>query len=122
MGASRRRASIERWRRATTLVASTADGARPLPLDIVVDRGQVTRIADSVIAYREEDLSRHLANGNAPEEGEQAPVTAPAAVPAPAAAGAAEDVLVEDYQLNEALNLLKGLNVLKAVGVANQGQ
>ena len=30
------------------------------------------------------------------------------------AAPPAEDVLVEDYQLNEAMNVLKGLNILKA--------
>lgn len=80
--------------------------------DIVVDRGQVTRIADSVTAYREEDLSGHLANGNAAQG--DAPATAPPAkTPQPVVS--AEDVIVADYQLNEALNVLKGLNVLKAL-------
>jgi carboxyl-terminal processing protease len=76
--------------------------------DIVVDRGQVTRIADSAAAYREEDLTGHLANGN-----DAPPTPAPAATPQPVVS--AEDVLVQDYQLNEALNLLKGINVLKAL-------
>lgn len=76
--------------------------------DIMVDRGQVTRIADSAAAYREEDLTGHLANGN-----DAPPTPAPAATPQPVVS--AEDVLVQDYQLNEALNLLKGINVLKAL-------
>jgi carboxyl-terminal processing protease len=78
--------------------------------DITIDRGQVTRIPDSIVAYREEDLNKHLGNGNATEAetGEAAPIIPPAA-----AAGAPE-VLIEDYQLNEAINLLKGLNILKA--------
>ncbi|MES2606353.1 MAG: S41 family peptidase [Pseudomonadota bacterium] len=81
--------------------------------DIVVDRGQVTRIADSVTAYREEDLAGHLANGN-PAQGDAPPAAAPpAATPQPVVS--AEDVIVADYQLNEALNVLKGLNVLKAL-------
>ena len=84
--------------------------------DIVVDRGQVTRIADSVAAYREEDLTRHLQNANgsaAPDTAPAEKATAPAALPQPKVS--AEDVLVPDYQLNEALNLLKGLNVVKAL-------
>lgn len=86
-----------------------ATGINP---DIKIDRGQVTKIPDSIVAYREEDLSRHLDNGNATDiETEE---TVPAI--APTAAAAAPVVLVEDYQLNEALNLLKGLNILQANG------
>ena len=84
--------------------------------DIVVDRGQVTRIADSVAAYREEDLTRHLENANGSAAPDNAPAenaSTPAALPQPKVS--AEDVLVPDYQLNEALNLLKGLNVVKAL-------
>lgn len=80
--------------------------------DIQVDRGQVTRIAESMIAYREEDLTRHLANGNSNEEEAPAPTSRPA-TRAPVVS--AEDVIVDDYQLNEALNLLKGLNVFKTL-------
>ena len=95
-----------------------AEGIKP---DIVVDRGQVTRIADSVAAYREEDLSKHLANANASdnkkEEKKAAPQPAkPAAVPAaPKGKTTAEDVLVPDYQLNEALNLLKGMALAQSL-------
>jgi carboxyl-terminal processing protease len=79
--------------------------------DIEVDRGHVTRVAESVIAYREEDLTRHLANGNPEDEDAEQP----AAPAAPTPVVTSEEVIVEDYQLNEALNLLKGLNVLKAL-------
>jgi carboxyl-terminal processing protease len=82
--------------------------------DITVDRGQVTKIPDSIAAYREADLNRHLGNGNEVEIEEGAvPVIAPAA---PVSAAEPAEVLVEDYQLNEALNVLKGLNILKAKG------
>jgi carboxyl-terminal processing protease len=85
--------------------------ARGIVPDIQIDRGQVTRIPDSVAAYREADLAGHLQSGNA--EGEEAPAPAPNAQPAQPAEPA--EVLVGDYQLNEALNLLKGLNILKQV-------
>ena len=66
--------------------------------DITVDRGQVTSIADSA-AYRESDLTGHLANGNGTPTGTTGQTQA-------------LRVLVNDYQLNEALNLLKGLNIV----------
>ncbi len=101
-----------------------AEGITP---DIVVDRGQVTKIADSVAAYREADLTKHLANGNEskPEERKEekkddkkaAPPAAKtaAATVAPKAKTTSDDVLVPDYQLNEALNLLKGLALMKTL-------
>jgi carboxyl-terminal processing protease len=94
----------------TTSLYYTPNGrsiqARGIVPDITIDRGQVTRIPQSVAAYREADLTGHLET----EPGEAAPAaTPPTAV-------AAEDVLVEDYQLNEAVNVLKGLNILKARG------
>jgi carboxyl-terminal processing protease len=107
----------------TTSLYYTPDGrsiqAKGITPDIQIDRGQVTRIPDSVAAYREADLAGHLQTGgsdegsdeSAAEEGAQ---TAPApARPAPPTQAA--DVLVDDYQLNEALNLLKGLNILRKV-------
>lgn len=69
--------------------------------DIFVGRGQVTSIADSPTAYRESDLNGHLANGNGSPEIVASP-------PQPI------DVLINDYQLNEAVNILKGLNIVKA--------
>lgn len=106
----------ERAIKLTTSLYYTPSGrsiqATGITPDITVDRGQVTKIPDSIAAYREADLNRHLGNGNE-VEGEDSgavPIIAPVA---PAGAEPAE-VLVEDYQLNEALNVLKGLNILKA--------
>jgi carboxyl-terminal processing protease len=76
--------------------------ARGIVPDITVDRGQVTRIPQSIASYREADLSGHLET----DPGDS-PATPPAA-PEP------DEVLVEDYQLNEAVNVLKGLNILRA--------
>jgi carboxyl-terminal processing protease len=78
--------------------------ARGIVPDITVDRGQVTRIPQSLAAYREADLSGHLET----DTGEEAAAASPTATP--------DEVLVEDYQLNEALNVLKGLNILRARG------
>ena len=72
--------------------------------DIIVDRGQVTRIPDSLIAYRESDLAGHLENAT-PEEREEAAVLAAETTP--------PEVIVRDYQLNEAVNVLKGLNIVR---------
>jgi carboxyl-terminal processing protease len=74
--------------------------------DIVIDRGQVTRIPDSIAAYREADLQGHLESDRAqPTEYVPAPAS-----PNPEPA----EILVNDYQLNEALNVLKGLNILQS--------
>ena len=75
--------------------------------DIVVDRGQVTRIPDSLISYREADLAGHLENANADDD-EEAAVIAAETQPT-----AAPEVIVQDYQLNEAVNVLKGLNIVR---------
>jgi carboxyl-terminal processing protease len=75
--------------------------------DIVVDRGQVTRIPDSLISYREADLAGHLENANADND-EEAAVIAAETQPT-----AAPEVIVQDYQLNEAVNVLKGLNIVR---------
>jgi carboxyl-terminal processing protease len=95
----------------TTSLYYTPNGrsiqARGIVPDITIDRGQVTRIPQSLAAYREADLSGHLETDSG--EAEAPAATPPTAVPA-------DDVLVEDYQLNEAVNVLKGLNILKARG------
>jgi carboxyl-terminal processing protease len=85
--------------------------ARGIVPDINIDRGQVTRIPDSITAYREADLARHLQTG--PEGNEEVSEYVPP--PAQSVATPAE-VLVDDYQLNEALNVLKGLNILPTRG------
>lgn len=76
--------------------------------DIIVDRGQVTRIPDSLMSYREQDLTGHLENasGEAEDAEEAAVIAAETSAEAP-------EVLVSDYQLNEAVNVLKGLNIIR---------
>jgi len=77
--------------------------------DIIVDRGQVTRIPDSLMTYREQDLTGHLENasGDSPEDAEEGAVIAAETSDEP------PEVLVRDYQLNEAVNVLKGLNIIR---------
>lgn len=76
--------------------------------DIVVDRGQVTRIPDSLISYREADLAGHLENANGEEtDGEASVIAAETQEVEP------PEVIVRDYQLNEAVNVLKGLNIVR---------
>jgi carboxyl-terminal processing protease len=86
--------------------------ARGIVPDITIDRGQVTRIPQSLAAYREADLTGHLETDDDDGADGDAAVAPPPAV-------AANEVLIEDYQLNEALNVLKGLNILQARSAQN---
>jgi len=102
----------------TTALYFTPNGrsiqAKGIVPDITVDRGQVTRIPESLISYREADLTGHLENSNAADdsneenaiENEEAAVIAAETQEPP-------EVLVRDYQLNEAVNVLKGLNIIR---------
>ncbi|HHX81605.1 MAG TPA: S41 family peptidase [Pseudomonadaceae bacterium] len=84
--------------------------AKGITPDIEIDRGQVTRIPDSIMAYREADLSGHLESGDEGDNDKAEPAdTAPAVQPNAAPA----EVVVNDYQLYEALNLLKGLSIFR---------
>ncbi|MBT5483641.1 MAG: S41 family peptidase [Gammaproteobacteria bacterium] len=102
----------------TTALYFTPNGrsiqAKGIVPDITVDRGQVTRIPDSLISYREADLTGHLENGNAADDSneENATENEEAAVIA-AETQEPPEVLVRDYQLNEAVNVLKGLNIIR---------
>ncbi|HIA58355.1 MAG TPA: S41 family peptidase [Gammaproteobacteria bacterium] len=78
-----------------------AQGIEP---DIIVDEAFVTRRSTRVTQYNESDLRGHLSNGNGEEE--QSDDMAAALI-------SAEEVLVNDYPLNEALNVLKGINAFK---------
>lgn len=78
-----------------------AQGIEP---DIVVDEAFVTRRSRNVMQYNESDLQGHLANGN--DENTEAEDFADALI-------SAEEVLVNDYPLNEALNVLQGINAFK---------
>lgn len=78
-----------------------AQGIEP---DILVDEAFVTRRSRNVMQYNEADLEGHLSNGNdgttENEEFAEALISA-------------EEVLVNDYPLNEALNVLQGINAFK---------
>lgn len=73
-----------------------AQGIRP---DIQVEEALVTR-ATGRSSYTEADLEGHLRNGNDLEDIVREPTVT------------AEQVVVNDYQLQEALTLLRGLNIL----------
>jgi carboxyl-terminal processing protease len=83
-----------------------AQGIEP---DIVVDEAFVTRRSRNTLQYNESDLTGHLANGNGDSDGDQESERSDAEEMA-AALISAEEVLVNDYPLNEALNVLKGIN------------
>lgn len=79
--------------------------------DIMVDEAFVTRRSRNVAQYNESDLQGHLQNGNGEDD-----VTDEMAQ----AYLSAEEVLVNDYPLNEALNVLKGINAFKPMQPAAQ--
>ncbi|PCJ22355.1 MAG: peptidase S41 [SAR86 cluster bacterium] len=84
-----------------------AQGIEP---DILVEEAFVTRRSRNVMLYNESDLQGHLANGN--EEQTEAEEFADALI-------SAEEVLVNDYPLNEALNVLRGINAFKPPAPVN---
>lgn len=76
--------------------------------DILVDEALVTRVTNRRGVYSERDLEGHLPGVNevSREEGDTAPTVNTIT--------SAEQVVVSDYQLNEALNLLKGWNIMES--------
>ena len=84
-----------------------AQGIEP---DILVEEAFITRRSTNVMQYNESDLDGHLDNGNGPSvENDR---LAQALI-------SAEEVLVNDYPLNEALNVLKGINAFKPARTIN---
>ena len=97
--------------------------------DIEVEEAFVTRRSRSVTQYKESDLAGHLENGNETEAATSASDNADGSDAADAESKegqsdlsaaelaqvliSAEEVLVNDYPLNEALNVLKGINAYK---------
>ena len=93
----------ERALKLTTALYYTPDGisiqAQGIEPDIIVDEAYVTRQTSRRAGYTEADLAGHLRNGSGAEELQPTVV--------------AEQVVVSDYQLNEALTLLKGWNIME---------
>ena len=93
--------------------------------DIEVEEAFVTRRARSVTQYRESDLSGHLENGNdaaddnADAEQSKEGQSGLSAEELAQVLITAEEVLVNDYPLNEALNVLKGINAYKPLAIKN---
>jgi carboxyl-terminal processing protease len=80
-----------------------AEGIVP---DITIDRVKVTTSENADFEpLREQDLSKHISNGNGKTDEE---------IPKEAAKEKADDapLAVTDYTLSEALNLLKGIHIL----------
>ncbi len=90
----------------TTALYYTPNGrsiqARGITPNIIVRQGRVTSVPDNLAIYREQDLAGHLENNDDPE-------LTPDAIDL-----TSEEVIVRDYQLNEALNILKGIALMQA--------
>ena len=80
-----------------------AEGIEP---DLVVEQLELAKKDEpDVERLREEDLRKHLGNGNGDEVKDQSD--------SEEAGNGRDAALAEDYQLNEALNLLKGVNIVR---------
>ncbi len=94
--------SADRAIKLTTSLYYTPSGrsiqAQGIIPDIVVDEALVTRLDPNSATYSEADLQGHLENTSDSDEQEVQPIVN------------VEQILVNDYPLNEALNLLKGIN------------
>ena len=94
----------------TTALYYTPEGrsiqAQGIEPDIKVEHATVENIDSEFTPYREEDLTRHLKNGDPDKTESEKPSLAKNGKDD-------EKSLVErDFQLNEALNLLKGIHIL----------
>jgi len=102
----------ERAIKLTTSLYFTPDGrsiqAFGIVPDIMVDEALVTRVTNRRGVYSERDLEGHLPGINEVSTEEEN------AAPTVNAITSAEQVVVSDYQLNEALNLLKGWNIMES--------
>lgn len=91
----------------TTSLYYTPDGrsiqAQGISPDIEIEEGLVTRTTGRA-GITEENLEGHLRNGNDLDD----------VVREPTPSVTAEQVVVTDYQLQEALTLLRGLNILES--------
>lgn len=99
----------------TTSRYFTPDGrsiqAQGIAPDIEVDEGLVTRQTNRRGVYTERDLEGHLPGT---DELEDSQIESPEdmSAPSPRPITSSEQVVVSDYQLNEALTLLKGWSIM----------
>lgn len=102
----------ERAIKLTTSLYFTPEGrsiqAFGIEPDIMVDEALVTRVTNRRGVYSERDLEGHLPGINEVSAEEEN------AMPTVNTITSAEQVVVSDYQLNEALNLLKGWNIMES--------
>lgn len=101
--------SNDRALKLTTSLYFTPDGrsiqAQGITPDIEVREGLVTRETPRRGIYSEADLAGHLGNRNEPDTEEEEPA------PEPVTSG--EQIVIGDYQLNEALTLLRGWHIMQ---------
>ena len=94
----------ERALKLTTSLYFTPEGrsiqAQGIEPDIIVDEALVTRRMPRRGVYSERDLEGHIPGAEEPASNGPVPITS------------AEQVVVSDYQLNEALTLLKGWHIM----------
>ncbi len=98
----------ERALKLTTSLYFTPSGrsiqAQGIEPDIVVDEALVTRQMPRRGIYSERDLEGHLPGSDESEPGNNAPTPITSS----------EQIVVSDYQLNEALTLLKGWHIMES--------
>lgn len=94
-----------------------AQGIAP---DIEVDEAFVTRRSRSITDYKESDLAGHLENGNDEEQDSKEGQSGLSAEELAEVLITAEEVLVNDYPLNEALNVLRGINAYKPIALKSR--
>lgn len=108
----------ERALKLTTSLYFTPSGrsiqAQGIEPDIVVDEALVTRRMPRRGIYSERDLEGHLPSAGEPDSGADS-----ASEPEPDSEGrtpitSSEQIVVSDYQLNEALTLLKGWHIMES--------
>lgn len=117
----------ERALKLTTSLYFTPDGrsiqAQGITPDVEVREGLVTRETPRRGVYSEADLAGHLGNrnegddtqGETPGDGD-----APEDASGPTASG--EQIVIGDYQLNEALTLLRGWHIMRDRQTRREGQ
>lgn len=111
----------ERALKLTTSLYFTPSGrsiqAQGIEPDIVVDEALVTRRMPRRGVYSERDLEGHLPSADESDAGPESEFDTDAPTPITSS----EQIVVSDYQLNEALTLLKGWHIMESGRQRRQG-